>query len=68
MRTGWPPSPGPPRLKKTTVRSTLPDFWGPLDPIGVLISDSPKGERARNNTLIPPVSTNRRWAIPIPKL
>ena len=40
------PSPGPPRLKKAPVRSTLSDFWGPMDPIGVQKSDSPKGERA----------------------
>jgi hypothetical protein len=29
-------------------RDTLPDLWGPMDPIGVQKSDSPR-ERAKNN-------------------
>jgi hypothetical protein len=33
------------RLMKAPERDTLPDFWGPMNPIGVLKSDSPR-ERA----------------------
>jgi hypothetical protein len=43
--TGTNRSPGPRRLMKTPSRSTLPDLWGPMDPIGVPTSDSPKGAR-----------------------
>jgi hypothetical protein len=32
-------------LVKAPSRTTLPDFWGPMDPIGVQKSDSPR-ERA----------------------
>jgi penicillin amidase len=35
------PSPGLRRLMKAPWRATLPDFWGPMDPIGVQKSDSP---------------------------
>ena len=35
-------------LKTAPARATLPDFWGPMDPIGVRKSDSPKGERVRS--------------------
>jgi hypothetical protein len=40
------PSPSADGLKKAPARATLPDFWGPMDPIGVQKSDSPKGARA----------------------
>ena len=33
------------RLMKTPEHDTLPDLWGPMDPIGVPTSDSPR-ERA----------------------
>jgi hypothetical protein len=39
------PSPSADGLAKTPSRDTLPDFWGPMDPIGVQKSDFPR-ERA----------------------
>ena len=48
-------TPSPPRQAErgapSALRSPLPDFWGPMDPIGVPKSDSPKGAR-ENESLV----------------
>jgi len=39
-------------LEKTPSQATLPDFWGPMDLIGVPKSDSPR-ERAIVSNFLP---------------
>jgi len=50
-------------LKKTPVRSILPDFWGPMDPIGVQKSDSSKGERVGWNPLLTEEGIKGWWTV-----
>jgi hypothetical protein len=54
------PSPGPRRLVKAPSRATLPDFWGPMDPIGVQKSDSP---RERDVSPPPAAFHPKEWSV-----
>ena len=59
-KAGSNPSPVPLRLMNAPDRDTLPDVWGPMDPIGVQKSDSPR-ERVANEDYFQPSPVGRGW-------